>query len=242
MGGKGEIVMKRFQRLALALVATMLLIGGLPQRSDAAVFVGIGINVGVAPPALPIYSQPPAPYPNAIWQPGYWAYGQNGYYWVGGRWVAAPQVGYLWTPGYWGFNAGYYNWHPGYWGPHIGFYGGINYGFGYYGHGYVGGAWYGGSFRYNTAVTNVNTRVIHNVYVDRTVVVNHYNSGTRYSYNGGGGVRAYPSATERTYRSQTQYRPQSQYRPPTQYHPQSAYHPQSGERPAARPRPSGRPR
>ncbi len=221
--------MKRFQRFALALVAVALLFGGLAQRSDAAVFVGIGVNVGVAPPALPIYAQAPAPYPNAIWQPGYWGWGQNGYYWVPGAWVAAPQVGFLWTPGYWGFSAGYYNWHPGYWGPHIGFYGGINYGFGYYGHGYVGGAWYGGVFRYNTAVTNVDTRVVHNVYVDRTVVVNHYND-TRYSYNGGAGVRAYPSTTERTYRSQTQYHPQSQYRP------------QSGQRPAAHPRPSGRPR
>jgi len=213
--------MKRFQRFALALVAIALLIGGLPQASDAAVFVGVGINVGVAPPPLRVYSQPPAPYPNAIWQPGYWAWGPNGYFWVPGRWAAAPQAGFLWTPGYWAFSAGYYHWHAGYWGPRVGFYGGVNYGFGYYGHGYVGGTWHGGVFRYNTAVTNVNTRVVHNVYADRSVVVNHYNAHvTRYSYSGAG----------RTYHPQTQYRPQAQYRPRPDQHA------------APRPRFTGRPR
>ena len=83
-----------------------------------------------------------------------------------------------------------YRWHPGYWGRRVGFYGGINYGFGYFGAGFVGGGWSGGHFRYNTAVTRVDTRIVHNVYVDRRVVVNQ-RSVTRVSYHGGpGGVVA----------------------------------------------------
>jgi len=105
-------------------------------------------------------------------------------------------VGLLWTPGYWGFAGGVYGWHAGYWGPHVGFYGGVNYGFGYGGAGFVGGEWRGGRFAYNTAVLNVNTTVVHNTFVDRTVV--HENVGVRASFNGGpGGVRAMPTAQER---------------------------------------------
>jgi hypothetical protein len=192
--------MHYFKRFALAFITvTTMLLAGMPQRSDAAVFVGVGVNINLAPPVLPVYAQPAAPFANAIWQPGYWAWGPYGYYWVPGVWVAAPQPGYLWTPGYWGFVGGYYRWHPGFWATHVGFYGGINYGFGYFGAGFVGGGWFGGVFRYNTAVVNVNTTIIHNTYVDRTVVVNNFNTNvTRVSYNGGnGGVRAFPTADER---------------------------------------------
>ena len=164
----------------------------LPATSSAQVFVGIG--VGIPPPAIPVYVQPPCPTPNFIWQPGYWAWGPGGYYWVPGTWVAPLGIGLLWTPGYWGWNSGAYYWHRGYWGPTVGFYGGINYGFGYFGTGFVGGSWHGSVFRYNTAVTRVNTTVIHNTYIDRSVVVKNYN---RTSFNGGhGGINAYPSRDE----------------------------------------------
>jgi hypothetical protein len=140
-----------------------------------------------APPPLPVYQQPYVPYPNWIWQPGYWAWGPYGYYWVPGTWVAPPQVGYLWTPGYWTFGSGGFAFVAGYWATQVGFYGGVNYGAGYYGNGYVGGRWYGNAFRYNTAVTTVNRTYVTNVYVDKTVIVNNYNYSTvnRTSYNGG---------------------------------------------------------
>jgi len=53
---------------------------------------------------------------------------------------------------------------------HPGFYGGVNYGFGYSGVGFVGGEWRGGRFAYNTAVVNVNRTVIHNTYINKTVM------------------------------------------------------------------------
>jgi hypothetical protein len=154
------------------------------------------VSIGVVPPVLPVYEQPPCPGDGYLWTPGYWAYGDEGYYWVPGVWVEPPRVGVLWTPGYWGFTGGVYAWHPGYWGPHVGFYGGINYGFGYQGIGFVGGAWQGNAFRYNTAVTNVNTSIVHNTYVDRTVINNSTTVNNRASFNGTGGVTAQPTTKE----------------------------------------------
>src|SRR3984957_4108206 len=152
----------RYFLLGAALLAMM------PSIS----FAQVGVSIAIAPPVIPVYAQPPCPTEGFLWTPGYWAYGPAGYYWVPGVWVAPPRVGVLWTPGYWGFAGGLYGWHAGYWGPHVGFYGGINYGFGYGGVGFVGGTWAGGGFRYNTAVVNVNTTIVHNTYIDRTVVNN----------------------------------------------------------------------
>jgi WXXGXW repeat (2 copies) len=198
---------------AIAL-ATALLVA--PTASFAAVFVdvGIGVSVNIAPPALPIYVQPPCPAPNELWTPGYWAYGPYGYYWVPGTWVYAPQPGYLWTPGYWAFTGGAYGWHRGYWGPHVGFYGGVNYGFGYAGVGFVGGGWFGNQFRYNTAVTNVDTTVIdvHNTYVDRTVI-NNTTTFNHVSYNGGpGGIAARPTPDEAAASTEPHLRPTAEQR------------------------------
>jgi len=170
--------------------------------------VSIGISITTAPPVLPVYVQPPCPAPNYIWTPGYWAWGADGYYWVPGTWIMAPQPGYLWTPGYWGSGpSGAYLWHAGYWGPHVGFYGGVNYGFGYGGNGFYGGEWRGGSFAYNTAVVNVNRTVIHNTYINNTTIVNNYN---RTSFNGGpNGLRAQPTAQERTFNNERHFQPTS---------------------------------
>jgi hypothetical protein len=157
--------------------------------------LSVGVSVRIGPPAIPVYEQPLCPTDGYLWIPGYWGYGDDGYYWVPGYWEAPPTVGFLWTPGYWGYAGGLYGWHGGYWGPHIGFYGGVNYGYGYGGSGYYGGGWVGGHFRYNTAVTRVNTTVIHNTYIDRTVI--HNTTENRVSYNGGpGGVNARPNAQE----------------------------------------------
>jgi len=178
--------MKRFAVLFIVLSS---LVGVIKTNAQ----VSVGVSVGIAPPALPVYEQPPCPGDGYMWTPGYWAWGPDGYYWVPGVWVIVPEVGFLWTPGYWGFDDGHYWWHGGYWGPHIGFYGGVCYGYGYWGHGFGGGRWEGGHFRYNTAVWHVGGGV-HNTYVDRTVIVN---NNSRTSFNGRGGVEAQPTTEER---------------------------------------------
>ena len=152
-----------------------------------------------APPPLPEYDQPPAPDPNYLWTPGYWGWGDNGYYWIPGEWVPPPYYGALWTPPYWGWCSVHYCFHRGYWGPHVGFYGGVDYGFGYVGFGFFGGYWQGNNFYYNRSVTNVGPG-ISNMY-ERNVVVNnvHYSArpSSRVSYNGGhGGINVQPRPAE----------------------------------------------
>ncbi|MGB7331495.1 MAG: hypothetical protein WBD25_08915 [Terriglobales bacterium] len=154
------------------------------------------LSVAIAPPALPVYSQPICPGEGYIWTPGYWSYSDDGgYFWVPGTWVEAPEVGFLWTPGYWGWGNGAYVWNAGYWGTQVGFYGGIDYGFGYIGNGYAGGYWNGGNFFYNTSVSNVRGAGFRNVY--SKAVVSH---GSHVSFNGGhGGINARPTAAQETF-------------------------------------------
>ena len=174
----------------LALGLTMI---AVPEHALAQ----ISVSITLAPPALPVYSQPVLVEEGGIWAPGYWEYNQvGGYFWVPGAWVQPPEVGLLWTPGYWGWDNGGYAWNEGYWSPTVGFYGGIAYGFGYSGRGYTGGHWQGQQFYYNTAVSHVNVTNIHNTY-NQTVVNN--TTVNRVSFNGGrGGVTARPTATEQT--------------------------------------------
>ncbi len=167
--------------LVLALVVVAI---------SASSFAGVFVSVNVAPPVLPVYTQPACPGDGYIWTPGYWAYGPDGYYWVPGTWVVAPHPGLLWTPGYWAFGGGAYLWHAGYWGPHVGFYGGVNYGFGYVGVGFLGGEWRGGHFFYNRAVSNV---TITNVHIYNRTVIDH---GGRVAFNGPGGIERRPSHDE----------------------------------------------
>src|SRR5262249_37076663 len=177
-----------------------LLLLAIPASS----FGGVLIQVGFAPPSLPVYVQPACPGDGYIWTPGYWAYSPDGYYWVPGTWVLAPQPGLLWTPGYWGWGGGFYVWHPGYWGPRVGFYGGINYGFGYFGAGYAGGYWRGRDFYYNRSVNNVH---ITNVHIYNKTVVNNV-TVNRVSYNGGhGGINARPTREDARWDHERHFEP-----------------------------------
>jgi len=186
------MMMARSEKMHLLRSVRTYIFAALLMALPAAAFGGIGISVTIAPPELPVYTQPICPGDGYIWTPGYWAYGPEGYYWVAGTWVLAPQPGLLWTPGYWGFEGGSYLWHAGYWGPHVGFYGGVDYGFGYGGVGFVGGRWDHGHFFYNTAVSRVNVTVIHNVY--HTEVV--HRDVSRVSFNGPGGRNFRPTAEQ----------------------------------------------
>src|SRR5580658_1121559 len=173
----------------ITLAATLFVIAATPSTASAQVV----LSVTIAPPVLPVYTQPVCPGDGFIWTPGYWSYSDDGgYFWVPGTWVEPPTVGLLWTPGYWGWSNGAYLWNAGYWGPEVGFYGGINYGFGYVGTGYFGGRWTDGHFFYNTRVNNVNVHVVHNVY-SRSVVAHN----SHVSFNGGhGGINARPTAAQ----------------------------------------------
>src|ERR1700740_1612604 len=203
--------MRRLTFIRTSLLAFCVMAGFLSLAFPASAQVAVGISVHVGPPALPVNVHPPCPVEGCLCAPGYWSYGDAGYYWVPGVWVAPPRMGLLWTPGYWGWRGGVYEFHAGYWGPHVGFYGGVNYGFGYGGVGFVGGAWHGEHFAYNTAVVNVNTTVIHNTYVDRTVV--REGEVSHVTFNGGpGGTRAVATERERSYERETHVQATSEQR------------------------------
>src|SRR5215467_1215559 len=101
-------VLKRMKSWIIVLV-----LAAIPLQATAQ----IGVSITIAPPALPVYTQPIIPGPGYIWTPGYWAWGPGGYFWVPGTWVLPPAVGLLWTPGYWVWRNGFYVWNAGYWGP-----------------------------------------------------------------------------------------------------------------------------
>jgi hypothetical protein len=99
--------MRNLLNLRNLMFLSLLLI--IPSAS----FATVAISVAIAPPALPVYAQPPCPVEGYMWTPGYWGWRAEGYYWVPGVWVAPPRVGVFWTPGYWGFAGGLYGWHAG---------------------------------------------------------------------------------------------------------------------------------
>jgi hypothetical protein len=184
--------MRTIRSIAVVLLTATASVAIMPTPSFAQ--IGLSIQVNIAPPALPVYVQPPIPAPGYLWTPGYWGWNGADYYWVPGTWVLPPAVGVLWTPGYWGFANGVYGFNAGYWGPHVGFYGGVSYGFGYTGVGFAGGYWNNGAFNYNSSVTNIGGAHITNVY-NKTVVENHTTNNV--SYNGGpGGTTAKPTPEE----------------------------------------------
>ena len=189
----------RIRSVVICFSLTLIMMA-IPATS----FAGVSISVTIAPPVLPVYTQPPCPADGYIWTPGYWAYGPDGYYWVPGTWVMAPQPGLLWTPGYWAWGEGVYVWHAGYWGPHIGFYGGVDYGYGYFGSGYEGGYWRGQRFYYNRTVNNV---TITNVHIYNKTVINNV-TVNRVSYNGGpNGIRVHETGDERMWSHERHFAP-----------------------------------
>jgi hypothetical protein len=175
-------------KIALALILVMGVLSG------SRAYAGIELSVKLAPPPIVVFDQPACPGDGYIWTPGYYQYGDYGYYWVPGQWVMPPSPGVLWTPGYWGYESGKYAWHEGYWGAKVGFYGGINYGNGYPGSGFTGGRWDGNVFMHNSAVSKVDHNVVHNTYVDRTVVQE--KKGPNLAFTGRGGTSAKPTDTE----------------------------------------------
>lgn len=179
-------------RLHRTLLAAALALAPLAAWSQ------VSLSLTIAPPPLPVYAQPPIPDDGYLWTPGYWAWDpdRRDYVWVPGTWVLPPEAGLLWTPGYWGFLNGVYIWHRGYWGRQVGYYGGLNYGYGYTGSGYLGGRWDRDHFRYNSAVNNIPSGRVHDVYrapvPQRTRPVDSFSGGPSHH-------RAVPTPGERRF-------------------------------------------
>jgi hypothetical protein len=55
------------------------------------------VSIDVAPPAFQVEVAPPAPAVGFAWTPGYYAYRNSAYVWVGGSWLRPPAVGLGWV-------------------------------------------------------------------------------------------------------------------------------------------------
>src|ERR1017187_3482619 len=72
---------------------TMFLILVLAALFGAHAFARIQLSVNIAPPPIAVFDQSPCPGDGYIWTPGYYQYGDYGYYWVPGQWGIPPSVG-----------------------------------------------------------------------------------------------------------------------------------------------------
>ncbi len=72
------------------------------------------VAVKTAPPAAVVETQGNAPYPNAVWIPGYYTYSNGSYVWVQGKWDH-DRSGYHWVPASWEQRADGWYYREGYW-------------------------------------------------------------------------------------------------------------------------------
>ena len=80
--------------------------------------VGNLIRVEREPPAAPSAQeapQGPQPYPEAVWMPGYYAWLNNQYTWVPGKWERPPPGKTMWVPPRWERRDNGYVFVEGYW-------------------------------------------------------------------------------------------------------------------------------
>ena len=91
----------RYHRLAkLTLIASFALLLCSSAAAFAGVAVGIGFNVGYAPPPVPVVREVVAPWPGPgfAWVAGHWGwYPAYGYRWVGGAWLRPPFPRAVWV-------------------------------------------------------------------------------------------------------------------------------------------------
>lgn len=102
--------MVNLRRFAQPFVVCAGLAGALtvaPSIAEAQVIV-------VAPPEPQVEVQPVAPYPGAVWAPGYWEYRGRRHVWVAGRYYR-PRPGYVWRPHAWVHEGRGWRMHRGGW-------------------------------------------------------------------------------------------------------------------------------
>jgi hypothetical protein len=98
-------IMKNFIFMALILILTGVLNADCAPRT---------VYVKTAPPQARIEHKTAAPYANAVWVSGHWAWRNGKYVWKGGRWVK-PRSGYVWIPGHWVKKRRGWRWIEGHW-------------------------------------------------------------------------------------------------------------------------------
>lgn len=70
-------------------------------------------HFGVGPG--PFFRGAPVFVPHRVWVPGYWDLHGSAWFWIGGAWLAPPNVGYVWVPPHWAPVANRWYWEEGHW-------------------------------------------------------------------------------------------------------------------------------
>jgi hypothetical protein len=101
--------MKIILRTAAVLVLFTALFAAETAEARTRIYVSIG------PPPVVVERQVVAPYPDYVWQPGYYRWSNTRYVWASGRWAAPPYHHAYWVPGHWRHGRRGYYWRPGHW-------------------------------------------------------------------------------------------------------------------------------
>jgi hypothetical protein len=73
------------------------------------------IIVSQPPPAPPPDAVGERPFPQAVWTPGYWSWGNGAYAWNAGRWIEPPSPGHTFIAPHWEARDNGYAFCPGFW-------------------------------------------------------------------------------------------------------------------------------
>lgn len=76
---------------------------------------GCAATVAAPPPPRLVEVRPTVPFYGTVWIDGYYAYRQDRYVWVEGRYVRPPHPRAAWVPGHWQQHRRGWKWHKGYW-------------------------------------------------------------------------------------------------------------------------------
>jgi hypothetical protein len=103
----------KLSRLSILMSAAAFCAVLSVQSSQAAVSIGVGINV--APPPDRVEVIPANPHPGWVWIRGHWGWVDGRWSWMPGHYMNPPRRGGAWIPGHWGHRDGRWVWVEGHW-------------------------------------------------------------------------------------------------------------------------------
>jgi hypothetical protein len=104
---------QRLEGTSLNRISKLLCVAVLAIPAAGFSQVTVAVGPTMAPPAPMTEMPATAPYPDAVWQPGYYKWDGAQYVWVGGTYVHAPYTGAHWVSGHWSHRGGRWVWVPG---------------------------------------------------------------------------------------------------------------------------------
>ena len=101
-------------RVAMLLGVLLVALSIVPVDARAGIALTIS-SPSQAPPPVRTEKHGDAPYKNAIWIDGHWAWSNGQYVWQGGHWQRVREGSRGWQQGVWSRKDGSWYWTPGKW-------------------------------------------------------------------------------------------------------------------------------